>query len=205
MGVQPPLVVLGRRSHVAFVSDVYPECADEACNKRQSEEADKNPVKVRRLTRLLYRHWDEWRENIRHHVFVADVAGGQARRRDARRFRFAAGAAGRRRDRVLARRPRDRVRVQPRRERPRSVDHEQRRVDGAGRPAATPKKLTPNPAADVQPVFSPDGTTLFVRAQRRAGFESDRWYLDAYDRATRREAHGVRIARPLGRRLRAVA
>ena len=38
---------------IAFVSDVYPECADEACNKRRKEEIEKNPVKVRRLTRLL--------------------------------------------------------------------------------------------------------------------------------------------------------
>jgi dipeptidyl aminopeptidase/acylaminoacyl peptidase len=35
----------------------------------------------------------------------------------------------------------------------------------------------------VQPAFAPDGKTLYVRAQRRAGFEADRWYLDAYDRA----------------------
>ena len=55
------------------MSDVYPECADEACNKRRKEEIEKNPVKVRRLTRLLSRHWDEWRENIRHHVMVADL------------------------------------------------------------------------------------------------------------------------------------
>ncbi|MEO5897732.1 MAG: S9 family peptidase, partial [Vicinamibacterales bacterium] len=32
-------------------------------------------------------------------------------------------------------------------------------------------------------VFSRDGKTVFVLAQRRAGFESDRWYLDAYDLA----------------------
>ena len=46
------------------------------------------------------------------------------------------------------------------------------------------KKITSNPASDLQPVFSPDGRTLFVRAQRRAGFEADRWYLDAYDRSS---------------------
>jgi hypothetical protein len=34
---------------------------------------------VHHLTRLLYRHWDEWRENVRHHVFVASVSGGEAR------------------------------------------------------------------------------------------------------------------------------
>jgi dipeptidyl aminopeptidase/acylaminoacyl peptidase len=44
--------------------------------------------------------------------------------------------------------------------------------------------LTTNKAADVQPVFSPDGRTIYVRAQRRPGFESDRWYLDAYDRTS---------------------
>ena len=65
-------------SRIAVVSDVYPECSDEACNKRLSEETDKNPVKVHRLTRLLYRHWDEWRENVRHHIFVAEVQGRQA-------------------------------------------------------------------------------------------------------------------------------
>ena len=78
MGVQPPLIFSGDGSRLAFVSDIYPECADDACNKRRSEEIEKNPVKVHRLTRLLYRHWDEWRENVRHHIFVAEVQGGRA-------------------------------------------------------------------------------------------------------------------------------
>ena len=73
MGVQPPLIFSPDGTRIAFVSDVYPECADEACNKRRKEEIEKNPVKVRRLTRLLSRHWDEWRENVRHHVMVADL------------------------------------------------------------------------------------------------------------------------------------
>jgi dipeptidyl aminopeptidase/acylaminoacyl peptidase len=44
-----------------------------------------------------------------------------------------------------------------------------------------PKRLTANPAADTQPTFSPDGTLLVIKSQRRAGFESDRSYLDLYD------------------------
>ena len=51
-GVQPPLVVSPDGAKVAFVSDVYPPCADEACNRKKSEEAEKSPVKVHRLTRL---------------------------------------------------------------------------------------------------------------------------------------------------------
>src|SRR5262249_23698002 len=51
-------------------------------------------------------------------------------------------------------------------------------VPVAGR---TPAKATQNQAGDAEPTFTPDGRWLLVRAQRRPGFESDRWYLDAYD------------------------
>jgi Tol biopolymer transport system component len=78
MGVQPPLLFSPDGSRVVVVSDVYPDCANEACDKRRSEEAEKNPVKAHRLTRLLYRHWDEWREDVRHHIFVVDIESKQA-------------------------------------------------------------------------------------------------------------------------------
>ena len=181
MGAQPPLVFSPDGAKIAFVSDVYPECRDEACNKEKSEEAASNPVKVRRLTRLLYRHWDEWRENIRHHVFVADVAGGRpidvtpgdfdsppAQQEDGA---IAFAPDGREIAFVSNREGGDREAW--------TTNHDVWTVPVGGGEA---KKVTANPASDLQPVFSRDGRTLFVRAQRRAGFESDRWYLDAYDR-----------------------
>jgi len=64
-GVQPPLVLSPDGTTIAFVADV-----------RQGAET---PPNVHLLTRLLYRHWDEWRENVRHHVFVAPLGGGDAR------------------------------------------------------------------------------------------------------------------------------
>ncbi len=183
MGVQAPLVFSGDGSRVAFVSDVYPECADEACNKRTSEEAARNPVKVHRLTRLLYRHWDEWRENIRHHVFVADVSSG--RTVDVTPGDFDS-PPGQQEDGAIAFSPDGReVAFASNRE---GGDREAWTTNhdiwvGSSSGGAA-KKLTTNPASDLQPVFSLDGRTVFVRAQRRAGFESDRWYLDAYDRST---------------------
>ncbi len=78
-GAQAPFAWSPDGTRIAFVSDVYPECADEPCNKKKAEDAAANPVKVHRLTRLLYRHWDEWRENVRHHVFVTSVADGSTR------------------------------------------------------------------------------------------------------------------------------
>ena len=183
MGAQPPLVFSPDGAKVAFVSDVYPECRDEACNKQKSEEAASNPVKVHRLTRLLYRHWDEWRENIRHHVFVADVAAGRpidvtpgdfdsppAQQEDGA---IAFAPDGREIAFVSNREGGDREAW--------TTNHDVWTVPVGGGEA---KKITGNPASDLQPVFSRDGRTLFVRAQRRPGFESDRWYLDAYDRSS---------------------
>jgi Tol biopolymer transport system component len=63
----------------AFVSDVYPQCTTEDCNKKTREAAEKDPVKVRVLTSLPYRHWDEWRTNLRHHIFIANLDTGETR------------------------------------------------------------------------------------------------------------------------------
>jgi len=183
MGAQAPLVFSPDASRLAFVSDVYPECGDEACNKRKKEEAEKNPVKARRLTRLLYRHWDEWRESIRHHVFVVDIESRRVV--DVTPGDFDS-PPGQQEDAAVAFSPdgREIAFVSNREGNDReawTTNNDVWIVPSAGGAA---RKLTSSSAADVQPVFSPDGRTLFVRAQRRPGFESDRWYLDAYDRTT---------------------
>ena len=90
-GAQPPLVVSPDGRRVAFVSDVFPDCRDEGCNKSRADELDKDPVKARRLTGLMFRHWDEWRESCGTTYGGAELArAGASPRRDARRFRRAA-------------------------------------------------------------------------------------------------------------------
>jgi Tol biopolymer transport system component len=41
-----------------------------------------------------------------------------------------------------------------------------------------------NPAADETPLYSPDGKYIAYRAQKRPGYESDRWLLMLYERNT---------------------
>lgn len=186
-GVQPPLVFSPDGSLVAFVADVYPECRDDACNRARREAADKDPVKVHVLTRLLFRHWDEWREGIRHHVFVAPTAGSAAGvARDLTPGDFDS-PPGQQEDAAITFSPDSRsvAFVSNREGNDReswTTNNDVWQVPVAGG-AAT--KLTPNPAADVEPTFTPDGRSLIVRAQRRPGFEADRWYLDVYDLASR--------------------
>ncbi len=200
LGVQPPLVFSPDGSKVAFVSDVYPECPDEACNKKRKDEIEKNPVKVRRLTRLLSRHWDEWRENVRHHVFVADIASrravdvtpgdydappvqqedaGIAFSPDGREVAFVSGREGNDKEAW-------------------TTNHDVWIVDAGG---GTAKKLSTNPAADLQPVFSPDGKTVFVRAQRRPGLRVGSLVHRRLRPRWRSEAYGLLDAGPVGRGL----
>jgi dipeptidyl aminopeptidase/acylaminoacyl peptidase len=183
MGVQPPLIVSRDGATIAFVSDVYPECPDEACNKRRKEEIEKNPVKMRRLTRLLYRHWDEWRENVRHHVMVADLESKRVV--DVTPGDFDS-PTGQQEDAAIAFSPdsREIAFVSNREGNDREAWSTNNDVWTVPVGGGVAKKLTPGTGADVQPVYAPDGRTIFGRAQRRAGFESDRWYLDAYDRTT---------------------
>jgi dipeptidyl aminopeptidase/acylaminoacyl peptidase len=183
-GVEGPLVFSPDGKKLALVSDVFPGCADEACNKKMAEEAEKSPVKVHKLTRLLYRHWDSWRENVRHHIFLTDLATGAAVDLTPGDFD---SPANNYEDRSVAFSP-DGTRIAFVSNRDgndaeaSSTNKDVWLVPAAGGPAV---KVTANRAQDAHPAFSPDGKTLAVRSQRRAGFEADRWYLDLHDVATK--------------------
>ena len=184
-GVQDPLVFSPDGKKLAFVSDVFPDCLDEACNRKRREEAEKSPVKVHHLTRLMYRHWDEWREDVRHHVLVADVATGAVTDVtpgdfDSPPHQYEDGAIafspdGREIAFVSNRDGNDREAF--------TTNKDVFLVPAAG--GAAEKLTVANAAADFDPVFTPDGGSILVRAQRRPTFEADRWYLDIYDRKTK--------------------
>ncbi|HVD93409.1 MAG TPA: S9 family peptidase [Vicinamibacterales bacterium] len=168
-GVQPPMLISPDRSMIAFVADV--------------KQGPDTPTTAHRLKRLLYRHWDEWRDNIRHHVFVAALSGGEPRDLTPGDFD---SPPTQQEDAAIAFTPdsREIVFVSNRDGADREAWRTNSDVWSVPVGGGDAKKLTPNAAADAQPVFTPDGKSMIARAQRRPGFESDRWYLDVYDRAT---------------------
>jgi dipeptidyl aminopeptidase/acylaminoacyl peptidase len=182
-GVQAPLVVSPDGRRVAYISDAYPQCVDDPCNARVRDSVAHDPVKLHRLTRLPYRHWTDWWESARHHVFVTELAGGATR--DLTPGDYDSPPHGYE-DAAIAFSPdgREVAFVSKRGDKDSemwSTNHDVWTVPVTG---GEPTRVTSNPAADMQPTFTPDGKSILVRAQRRPGFEADRWYLDVYDRST---------------------
>jgi dipeptidyl aminopeptidase/acylaminoacyl peptidase len=173
---------------IAFVSAVYPEYSDKpfaesnALNKKRKDEAGKNPVKARVFTKLFFRHWDDWVEDKRQHLFVVPAGGGEPRDvtpgdRDANPTSdtFAAGD-----DFTFSPDGQSLIyTAPPARNEAWSTDYEICRVPVAG--GKSECLTTANKAADGGPRFSPDGQFLAYRAQRRPGYEADRWEIMVTD------------------------
>ncbi len=166
--------------HVAFTSDVYPDCPDDVCSKKRSEEAEASKVKAKIFDHLLYRHWNSWKDEMRTHIFVIPATGGKPRDLtpgdyDAPPFSLG-GPAGYGfspdgKELCFARNA-DRVEAA-------STNSDLWVVPVAGGDA---RRITANPAYDGSPIYSPDGKYIAYRAQRRPGFEADKFEVMVYDR-----------------------
>src|SRR5207302_10855530 len=62
--------------NIVFVSAVYPDCKDDACNKQRDDELKKSKVKAKIFTKLFYRHWNAFTEFKRRHLFAVSVVSG---------------------------------------------------------------------------------------------------------------------------------
>jgi dipeptidyl aminopeptidase/acylaminoacyl peptidase len=181
--------------NIVFVSAVYPDCKDDACNKQRDEELKKSKVKAKIFSRLFYRHWSAFTEFKRSHLFVQSVEAPVSGTGNQN----AAGTA--------ATTPRDLT--------PGDHDVPPFNLGGQDMYAISPdgrevaytsnideveatstnneifvvpisggnaKKISTSPGADTTPLYSPDGSGIAWRSQARAGFEADKWRLLVQDR-----------------------
>ncbi len=183
--------------NIVFVSAVYPDCKDDACNKQRDEDLKKSKVKAKIFTKLFYRHWNAFTEFKRSHLFVisadavvgAFVSNAQALGTSASttprdltpgdhdvppfslggQDMYAISPDG---QEVAYTSNIDEVEAT-------STNNEIFVVPISG---GTPKKISTSPGADTTPLYSPDGKYLAWRSQARAGFEADKWRLFVHDR-----------------------
>ena len=187
--------------NIVFVSAVYPDCKDDACNKQRDEELKKSKVKAKIFTKLFYRHWNAFTEFKRSHLFVvsaeSDVAAAVSA---AEPDKQALGTSASTTPRDLT--PgdhdvppfnlggQDMYAISPDGQElaytsnideveATSTNNEIFVVPMVG---GTARKISTSPGADTTPLYSPDGKYLAWRSQARAGFESDKWRLMLQDR-----------------------
>lgn len=170
---------------LAFSVEVFVDCPNLACTHQRLEERKASKRTGVEYDRLFVRHWDQYKDGRRNHLFVMPISGGPARdltqglgadvpskpfggsdefafAPDGKSIVYSARVAGD--------------------AEPWSTDFDLYLVPVAGGPA---RELTAdNPAWDTHPAFTPDGKTLVWTAMKRAGYESDRLRIRAMDLAS---------------------
>lgn len=171
---------------ILFTSSVYPDCADDPCNKQRDDERNSSKVKARIFTTLLYRHWSAFTGDKRTHLFLVPVSGGTPRdlnpgdTHDVPPFSLGGpdGYAFSPDGKEVA----YEENLDPVPAISTHVDIFTLRVDD---PNAKPVKITTSAGGNFSPAYSPDGRYIGFRSQARAGYESDKFRLMLYDRGSK--------------------
>ncbi|MGD9589584.1 MAG: prolyl oligopeptidase family serine peptidase [Pyrinomonadaceae bacterium] len=168
---------------IAFVSDVYPECDSDACNRAEDAKVEASKVKAKIAERLLFKHWNEWRDRKRSHVFVIPSDGGVARDLTPGDFDSPPYSASTGQDYAFS--P-DGTEIAYLRN-PDKVEATSTNSDIYLLPlrGGEAKNITAaNRGYDVSPMYTSDGKYILFRSQATATFEADRWRIMRYDRRT---------------------
>lgn len=171
---------------ILYTSSVYPDCKDDACNKTRDEEKAASKVKARIFTELLYRHWNVYVGEKRSHLFLVSEDGGTPRDLNAGDTHevppFSLGGPDAYGFSPDSKEIAFTENLEPVPAISTNADIFTLRLDD---PNAKPVKISTSPGGDFSPAYSPDGRYIAFRSQARAGYESDRFRLVLYDRASK--------------------
>jgi dipeptidyl aminopeptidase/acylaminoacyl peptidase len=194
--------------NIVFTSDVYPECdgepaQEDICNGKKLNEANKSKVQAQIFTRLLYRHWNAYKEGKRSHIFVVSTINGRPNVGDQLKPVPHDLTPGDYDAPVFSLGGQDNYAFSPDgKEICYTSNHDKNEANStnndlwiipvrgganasSAQPSAQARNITAdNPASDSTPLYSPDGRYIAYRAQQRPGYESDRFRLMLYDRKT---------------------
>ena len=167
---------------IAFTSEVFPACnGDDACNRKTQAEREQGKVRARISDKLFVRHWAEWTEGKRTHLFLLTLGAAAAPRDltpgdsdwptwrlgDGDGYDFAPDGS------ALA------VTHKAAAGEAWSTNSDICLIPLAG---GAPRSLSAsNRGDDALPRFSPDGRTLAWLSQSRDGYEADQRKLVLYD------------------------
>jgi len=169
--------------YFAFTTNVYPELSSLDSSAYVNRQSMAMPIKARTIDRLFYRHWNRWLDDRRSHLFVMPSTGGKPWDLTPGDFDTPPIALGSHRDFAFSPDGREIAFV-------RNTDADialstNNDIFIVPTSGGTIRRITPNPANDNQPVYSPDGKYIAYRATRKPGFESDQYDLMLYNRKTR--------------------
>lgn len=169
---------------IAFVSAVYPEFStlpfaeSDKKNAEKEDAIEKSPVKAKTFDKLFYRHWDSYVEGKRQHLIVIAADGSGAHDctpgdRDAypTSTTFSVGD-----DFTFS--PDSKYLVftaVPAKGEAWSTNHDLCRVALDNKSTDWESLTKDNPAADGSPRFTANGKHFAYRAQKKAGYEADKW------------------------------